>query len=69
MLRAEKRKHENILRGIQKIKAETHPGNILQERTDSFLSWYAQFGSFLIDKIFENSKAVDQEFCVLEIKN
>jgi bacillithiol biosynthesis cysteine-adding enzyme BshC len=67
MLRAEKRKHEVVLRCIQKIKAQTHPENTLQERTDTLLNWYARLGISLIDEVYLHSMAINQEFCVLEI--
>ncbi len=65
MLRAEKRKFTDQQRQIQAIKQQLFPGNSLQERKESFLSFYAKRGSQLLDELYQNSITTEQEFTVL----
>ncbi len=65
MLKAEKKKFDAQLRQLQKLKNILFPGNALQERIDNLLPFYAQWGPVFIDAIYDNSKGVDGEFCVL----
>lgn len=65
MLRAEKRKFTDQQRQIQTIKQQLFPGNSLQERKESFLSFYAKSGSQLLDELYQNSLTTEQEFTVL----
>ncbi len=69
MLRAEKRKFGDQQRQIAKIKNQLFPKNGLQERYDNMLYYYAVYGSAFIDKLYDHSLALEQEFTVLEIKN
>lgn len=67
MLRAEKRKFSDQLRQIQAIKAKLFPGNSLQERTDSMLSYYATWGTDFISELYDQSLTLEQEFVVLQL--
>ena len=69
MLRAEKRKFGDQQRQIEKIKDRLFPKNGLQERYDNLLYYYALYGTEFIQKIYDHSLALEQEFTVLEIKN
>lgn len=66
MLRAEKRNHETAMRQIEKLKQKLFPNHNLQERIDNFIPYYAKYGAGLIDELYKNSLAVEQEFIVLE---
>jgi bacillithiol synthase len=66
MLKAEKKKFEAQIRQIKKIRSLLFPGGILQERVENLLPFYAQYGPAFIDMIYENSKGLDQEYCIVE---
>ena len=65
LLRAEKRKYADQQRQIQTIKQQLFPGKSLQERKESFLGFYAKWGSGLIDALYQHSLSLEQEFVVL----
>ncbi len=67
MLRAEKRKFEAQQRQLHKIKSVLFPNNGLQERTENIIPFYAKWGSRFIDLLYQNSKALEQEFCIIEL--
>jgi uncharacterized protein YllA (UPF0747 family) len=65
MLRAEKRKFAEQQQQIQHIKQNLFPGNGLQERTESFLSFYARWGKDFIAQLYKHSLTLEQEFAVM----
>ena len=65
IMRAEKRKYADEQRQIQTIKQQLFPGNSLQERKESFLGFYAKWGSGFIDALYQHSLSLEQEFVVL----
>ena len=65
MLRAEKRKFADQQRQIHTIKEKLFPGNSLQERHDNFMPYYAKWGREFIQKIYEQSLSLEQEFVIL----
>lgn len=65
IIRAEKRKYADEQRQIQTIKQQLFPSNGLQERKESFLSFYAKQGSEFIDALYQHSLSLEQEFVVL----
>ena len=65
MLKAEKKKFAVQLQQLQKLKERLFPGNTLQERVDNLLPYYAQWGPAFIRAIYEHSKGLQMEFCVL----
>jgi uncharacterized protein YllA (UPF0747 family) len=65
MLRAEKRKFADQQRQIHTIKEKLFPGNSLQERNDNFMPYYAKWGREFIQKIYEQSLSLEQEFVIL----
>jgi len=67
LLRAEKRKFTEQQRKIQHIKQILFPGNGLQERKESFLSFYATYGKAFIAQLHQHSLALEQEFIVLTL--
>lgn len=68
MLRAEKRKYETEQRQLHAIKSSLFPLNGLQERIDNFMPYYARYGSVFIDKLYEYSLALEQQFGLLVIE-
>src|SRR6187399_590842 len=65
MLRAEKRKFTDQQRQIHTIKEHLFPKNGLQERIDNVSYYYAKWGRDFLDKIYENSLNLEQEFVIL----
>lgn len=68
MLRAEKRKFSDQRRQIEKIKNRLFPKNGLQERIDNILYYYAVYGPAFIEKLYDHSLTLEQEFTVVDIK-
>ncbi|UEG49864.1 bacillithiol biosynthesis cysteine-adding enzyme BshC [Ferruginibacter lapsinanis] len=66
MLRAEKKKFDAQQRQLHKIKSYLFPNNSLQERVESITLFYAKYGKDFIKMIEENSKGLEQEFCVIK---
>ncbi len=65
MLRAEKRKFTDQQRQIHAVKTKLFPGNGLQERYDNMLYYYAKWGKEFIQKLYEHSLSIEQEFVIL----
>ena len=66
MLRAEKRRSGDQQRQLHKLKEQLFPQNTLQERIENFMPFYAKWGKDVIKIIYENTKGLGQEFCILE---
>ena len=66
MLKAEKKKFEAQQRQINKIKEALFPSGTLQERVDNLLPYYSLWGAAFIKMLYENSRGLGQEFCVVE---
>ncbi|THU38438.1 bacillithiol biosynthesis cysteine-adding enzyme BshC [Niastella caeni] len=69
LLRAEKRKYEAEQRQIQAIRTALFPRNGLQERIDNFMPWYALWGREFIQKVYEHSLTLEQQFVIIEEKH
>lgn len=65
IVRAEKRKYEVQRNQILKIKAELFPFEDLQERVENFIPYYAKYGKEFLQKIYEYSPSLEQEFTVV----
>ncbi len=65
MLRAEKRKFADHQRQIHTIRENLFPGNGLQERRENLGYYYAKWGREFINKLYEASQGLEQEFVVL----
>lgn len=65
MLRAERKKFQAEERQIHKLKDHLFPNNSLQERTENVSSFYARFGKELLQILYKNSPALEQEFTLL----
>ncbi|MDB5193323.1 MAG: bshC [Segetibacter sp.] len=68
MLRAETKKFEAERRQLHKLKVQLFPQNSLQERTENFSSFYALYGKEWMNKIYEASTALEQQFGIIEFK-
>jgi bacillithiol synthase len=66
MLRAEKRKFSDQQRQIQAIKDHLFPKDGLQERVENISDYYAKWGKDFIDKLYQQSLALEQEFVIVE---
>ena len=59
----------NIMRKkieMKKIKNSLFPSGTLQERKDNLLYCYAIWGSDFLKMLYEKSRGLQQEFCVVE---
>jgi len=65
MLRAEKRRFQDVSRQIENIRSEIFPSQQLQERQDSMLGFYAKWGDIWIDQIVQHSAALDAKMTIL----
>jgi bacillithiol biosynthesis cysteine-adding enzyme BshC len=68
MKSAEKRKFSVQLEQIQKLKAALFPNGNLQERVESLSGFYVRYGGGVITLLLDNSLSLEQQFCVLSIK-
>ncbi len=68
MLRAEKRKYETEQRQIHAIKSMLFPLNGLQERIENFMPYYARYGAAFLEKLYQHSLSLEQEFGLLVVK-
>jgi len=68
LLRLEKKKNENSLLQISKLKASLFPNNRLQERNDNFISFYLTHGENFMKIMKENLNPLNPNFVVLNPK-
>lgn len=67
MLRAEKRKFAEQQQQIRQVRQNLFPGNGLQERKESFLSFYAIYGKDFIAELHQHSLSLEQQFVILHV--
>ncbi len=68
LLRAEKRKFTEQQQQIRHIRQQLFAGGTgLQERKESFLSFYATYGKEFIAELYSHSLTTEQEFVVLNV--
>lgn len=65
MLRSAKRKFEAEQRKIHKLKEQLFPKNSLQERAENIAAFYAREGKSIIEKVYHNSSALNQQFTII----
>lgn len=65
LLKAEKRVHTEQLERIISLQNELFPIQSLQERKLNFSDFYLEHGTYLIEKLIDNLKPLEQEFNVL----
>ncbi len=68
MLRAEKKKMQEQLSRISKLKNTLFPNNGLQERVENFIAYYLQYGPAYLDILKDATRAFDTSFLVIEHK-
>jgi len=66
MLRAEKRKMQDQLHKVVRLKTNLFPGNGLQERVENFITLYLQYGPGLFDVLKNAMQPLRHEFLVIE---
>ena len=65
-----KKKHENSLSQISKIKSKLFPNKQLQERVDNIVTYYNTYGEKFIETLKEELDPLDSNFLILSpIKN
>ena len=65
IVRLEKRRNEDVVRQISKIKKQLFPNNTLQERHSNFSEFYLDFGDNFIEILKNNLNPLDSNFVVL----
>ncbi|CAM1372890.1 bacillithiol biosynthesis cysteine-adding enzyme BshC [Tenacibaculum xiamenense] len=68
LLRAEKRKQQDLVSRITMLQDEVLPNQSLEERQRNFSEYYLEYGASFIDALKENLKPLDLEFTVLVMK-
>jgi uncharacterized protein YllA (UPF0747 family) len=66
MLRAEKRKLQDRILKIAKLKEHLFPKGSLQERTENFMPFYLIYGNAFFDALMEYMHPLQQQFLVIE---
>jgi len=66
MLRAEKRNMADQIRQIERFKTAVFPNHSLQERYDSFLSYYIQYGASFFQELFDHTLPLGNRFLILK---
>ena len=65
LIKLEKEKHDISINQINKIKNKLFPNNVLQERTDNFISFYLNHGNKFIETLIEEINPLDTNFLIL----
>jgi bacillithiol biosynthesis cysteine-adding enzyme BshC len=65
MLRAEKRRFQEVFRQIESMKSEIFPSKQLQERQESMLGFYARWGDQWIDQILQQSTPLESKMTII----
>ena len=65
LIREEKKKYQNSLNQIEKIKNQLFPNNSLQERHDNFIPFYLKDGENFLERIKSNFDPLSPNFVVL----
>ena len=68
LLHSEKKKHENALNQISKIKKQLFPNNGLQERFDNFTSFYLNHGENFIEILQAELNPLVPNFVILPLQ-
>jgi bacillithiol biosynthesis cysteine-adding enzyme BshC len=67
LLKAQKRKLQNILERVIELQDELFPNQSLQERTANFSEFYRDYGKNLIPQLMEQLEPLKGEFLILKI--
>ncbi len=68
MIRSAKKGFKVQIKNINKIKSFLFPAGTLQERVEGLLYFYSEFGTALLQDIYENSPALEPKFVLLTEK-
>ena len=66
MLKSERKRFEAQQRQLHTLRSKLFPANILQERMDNLLIYYSMWGKEFIHTIYQHSRKLEQDFCILE---
>jgi bacillithiol synthase len=69
IIRAKKRNSETLVSQIKGLKEKLFPSGKLQEREESFVTFFLRYGEELIPQLLENFKSLPNEFIILEEQN
>ena len=69
LLHSEKKKHENALNQISKIKKQLFPNNGFQERFDNFTAFYLNYGGNFIEILQEELTPLAPNFVILSLQS
>ena len=64
-IKFKKEKHKISINQINKIRNKLLPNNVLQERTDNFISFYLNHGNKFIETLIEEINPLDTNFLIL----
>ena len=67
LLKAEKRKHGELLQQVERLQNELFPNQSLQERQLNFSQFYMDFGPDFIDQLFQKLNPLAQNFNVITL--
>lgn len=65
VIRARKKKNENEVNQMVKLKEKLFPNNSLQERTENFIPFYLRYGTSFFDELLLHIDPFDQRFIIL----
>ncbi|MGB3073924.1 MAG: bacillithiol biosynthesis BshC, partial [Chitinophagales bacterium] len=69
LLRSEKQMQDTNLKKIQRLKEKLFPNGGLQERQENIFSYYANYGSALIDALIKNCDPFESKFMILQAQD
>jgi uncharacterized protein YllA (UPF0747 family) len=64
MKRAERRHFKDESNQLETLKLWLFPNGNLQERTENFMPYFAQYGPGLLQKLYNESLTLEQEFTI-----
>jgi len=67
LLKAEKRKHQELTEQIEVLQDQLFPNQSLEERQRNFSDYYLEYGEKLIPKLIESLDPLKGEFSILEL--
>lgn len=67
LLKAEKRKHQELTNRIKELQDELFPNQSLEERQRNFSEFYLEYGDQLIPKLIESLEPLKLEFSIIVI--
>lgn len=67
LLKAEKRKHGELLQQVERLQNELFPNHSLQERQLNFSQFYMEYGQAFIDQLFQKLNPLAQNFNVITL--